>query len=294
MLTLTHENLAVLLTGKSLSELSSIAGSLGSADQVSFAAINRKDHIEKNVLDAIGRKIDIWCILSPPEFLRELGNTRLFLAEERSNILLTSSSALGSVIDLVRYRPLPGHEKILLLDDWIYNIYDYYYARTRKKLNDIFELTGEISTLFIFLHFIASLQFFRNIFLFGCDGVAAGKTALNSDIYFQQDTYTQARLEESGLHRDMLNFESEWKNCVDSLLLARGMKMPSIINANVQSHYTVFEKRTLAAVIADIKALTPFDGGCALEISGYPSWKDLLDRVDSEIFLHRFRTRSKS
>ena len=284
MAKLTRQNLAVLLSGKSLNELASVIQELGDAKQIAFAAINRKAHIERNILDPINRKIDLWCILNPREFLHEIGNVRLFLADDRENLLLTSSSALGSAIDLIRYHPLPGFEKILLLDDWIYRIYDFYYVRHRRQPKSLLAVTGEISTLFILLHYFASAQFCRNVYLFGCDGARAADTALNSELYFMQDTYDRERLEASAIYRDMVTLETEWGPSAEVLLTDRGIEMPNIVNANVASYYTLFERRAMPAVIAEIKSLPKSD---ELKLHGYKSWKELMDKVSDELALHR-------
>lgn len=284
--------LAVLLAGKSLSALTAHAEKLGRASNVAYVAINKKHHIE-SILSVIARQIDIWCILSPTEMMRELNNVRDYLGREVPGTFFTSSAALGAVIGYVRYRPLPNVSRIFLLDDWIYELYDIYYERCGRSRRGLFELSGELSTLFIMLQFLASFQHFRGIYLFGCDGATAGESAESSEIYFKQkEIYEEERLRESSIRRDLENFEDQWDYCVDRALRRRGVELPEIINANLASHYKVFEKRNVARVVETMMSLPARTEGDAIALAGFTSWKELLDRVDGEIMLHRLRLKA--
>lgn len=70
------------------------------------------------------------------------------------------------------------------------------------------------------------------------------------------------------------------------------MELPEIINANLASHYKVFEKRNVARVVETMMSLPARTEGDAIALAGFTSWKELLDRVDGEIMLHRLRLKA--
>jgi len=241
-------DIALLLSGPSLKQLENSIDSLR-GKTVHFYAINRKQHIEKNILSRIGRKIDVWTLMSPMEMEALLDEVYAFLEDPDTTMLITSSIALKAVEQKLLQRPLPNTHKLIMADEWLFCVFDYFYRSTQNKpLASLFEIKGELNTLFILLVGILQRAPLTRIYLFGCDGLPEPDRVHAEASYYGAQCYDSTRLSFSNLYGDMVNFERYWPVFAKQ----HGMHKAKITNANPSSHYQCLKKKPLLNVLQEI------------------------------------------
>lgn len=230
---------AILLGGPSLADFDAHIESLDHA-QYRFYAINRKEVYER-ILARIGRSIDSWCVLSPPELTDQRLQADAFLAQG-SGTLITSSAAL----EIAYGGAPPTSARIEKADDSIRDIYDFYHGMIgRPKLGKLLEADGTFNTLFVLLFALLRRDSQTPIHLFGCDGAAENYKQSGERIYYGMETgELSKRTSLSNIYADMENFELYWEPCMRHFGLDDGC----IVNANPNSHYTVFKRASLATL----------------------------------------------
>ena len=220
-----RQSYVLLLSGPSLGQFADSVGRDIPSD-VQFIAINRKDHIERE-LSKIGRQVDHWCITSEAELVEQLPQVLEFLKDKSRGNFISWKKTLPS-LDLATSKLVLADATHHLVDNWF---------RARTGLSS----DGRTNSLFFLLHYLINApEGAKSIYLFGCDGASSSKEKV---FYFdQEEFYTSYSLEVSNIWADMKTFDAHWGASVRDLVIERGMEPPAIVNVNPASHYNAFFK----------------------------------------------------
>jgi len=241
----------ILLSGPSIAKLESKIDELRNAE-ILFYAINRKSHVEQNILSKIGRKVDIWVLLSPDELHSQIDEVEKFIADAETQYLITSLDTIEKVKQRINRDPISDITKILIVDSWILAVYNHYFRDTIKELyTSLSQITEHpnINTLFVLLYGLLTTTYDGNIYLFGCDGAQENyKSQCRATYYAQTSHYSLSRVLESDIYADMRRFEEIWPDAARHFQLDTAR----VINVNPDSYYKIFKKMDVDEAFAGI------------------------------------------
>lgn len=235
-------NNVILLNGPSVSNLENDISNIKEANNV-YWGVNNIDPIEKNILNKINKKIDIFFIESSEEASLKINYMINFLNRNDDNLIITGIGFLNKFFSKLKTNTINNFHKILILEEYV------------DGSSHICNSLGSM------LNILTDILFFNNespkpIVIFGCDGINLNhKKRKQQNLYYKIDSYDNylprrgikithfenKKTHKESLYYDMVKFDQESFTFLTRKKFYNNSQI-KIYNANIDSNYESIPK----------------------------------------------------